>query len=37
MAGFVELSREICEGMEGINPAYAVRVLPFTTLSELLD
>ena len=37
MAGFVELSREICEGMEGINPAYAVRVLPFTTLSEFLD
>ena len=31
MARFVELSREIYEGMEGINPAYAVRVRPFTT------
>lgn len=31
MAGFVELSREISEGMEGINPAYAFRVRPVTT------
>lgn len=31
MARFVELSREIFDGMGGINPRYAVRVRPFTT------
>ena len=29
MARFVELSREIYEGTEGINPLYAVRVRQF--------
>lgn len=31
MARFVELSREISDGMGGINPRYAVRVRPFAT------
>ncbi len=31
MGRFVELSREISDGMGGINPHYAVRVRPFTT------
>lgn len=30
MARFVELSREVSDGMGGINPRYAVRVRPFT-------
>jgi kynurenine formamidase len=31
MTRFIELSREISDGMGGINPRYAVRVRPFTT------
>lgn len=42
MARFVELSREISNGMGGINPSYAVRVRPLTAYSirafaEIMD
>ena len=34
MTRFVELSRELSDGMAGINPRYAVRVRPFGTHAE---
>lgn len=32
-----ELSREVFEGMEGINPKYAVRVRPLAAFAEIPD
>lgn len=37
MMRFAELSREIFEGMEGINPKYAVHVRPLAAFAEILD
>ena len=34
MTRLVELGRTLAEGMDGINPRYAVRVRPFSTHEE---